>query len=279
MQEGADGRDEHQQAAGHDTGADRRPHDPAQHDSRGGAQVESRLGGAMVESLGGRVDRQDHERQERVRHAHEGRSAGVEHLRSVDSDRVESRCQRAGLAQDHDPGVGADQHAGPERDGDGQDQHRLQMAGPVGDPDRGREADGQRDEHGRCGQQDRRPHHVEVGRIEADVAGEVLGHDEPLVGVGGQPVAHSHAAQPPRFEGVPDDDCHRPADHERDEDQCGGREPSGSDPHDVSILVCRGSMRMLTESPTAGLGPSASVLALMRRLSPRSMVRWISAPR
>src|ERR671917_205665 len=84
------------------------------------AEVLARLFEPHVELLQGCVEGEDHERQVGVGHAHEDRLRGEDQVNGAVryAEELQGLVGNAVAAEDHDPGVGADEQARPERDHD-----------------------------------------------------------------------------------------------------------------------------------------------------------------
>ena len=174
----ADRRDEHQQAAGDDARQRQRKGDLPEGGARRAAEILRGLDQRIVHLLQRRIERQHHEGQIGIDDADEDRRVGVhDDQRLVDDvQRQQQLVEQPFGLQDADPGIDADQEAGPERQDDQHQQDRPQgrrrARHAVGD----RIADDQRQDRRDAGDDHARQIGVEVERV--------LG--QPGVVVGGQ---------------------------------------------------------------------------------------------
>ncbi len=119
------------------------------------------------------VDRQDHERQEFIDHPHQHGSGRIQHLQWLERD-MQKVCNASPstilitpcLAQQHHPGIDADDKIGPQRD-----QHQEQIGIPssgLGAGNKIRQRIGQQDDDDRGveGQRERAPQDLDVKWIE-----------------------------------------------------------------------------------------------------------------
>ena len=130
---------EHQDRTGHDPRRGHGQEYPAEGVERLGAETFRGLQQVLRDLFHHRVQRQDHERQHDVQGTDHG-AGGVVHQvqRLIDDAQIHERLvDQAASLQQHQPGIGTHQHAGPERDNHA-DQNQIgpeamQPGGGVGD--------------------------------------------------------------------------------------------------------------------------------------------------
>ena len=101
-----------------------------------GPEIPGRVEQAAVQLFDGCVQRQNHERQERVQDAHEHREIAVHEGHGLfrNPEPYQQRADEPVGLEDQDERIGTDKRVRPERDDDQQEQPRLHLGVGPGDP-------------------------------------------------------------------------------------------------------------------------------------------------
>jgi hypothetical protein len=205
-------RDEHEQRAR--GGARRRQGNdhPEEHAQRPRSQIRRRLHQRPVDAFQSRVERKHHEGKVAVHQPEDHRAVVVEQRQRF-ADQPGSQKQgveQAGFAQQEEPGVGAHEEAGPERQ---HDERQIEIAARAGTGDEQRQGETRRqaDQRGGARQQDRAPEDPEVQRV---------GHPHPVF----QRPRRFHAAVSAAAQHAVSGDDGQRADEQQREHQTRGRE-------------------------------------------------------
>ena len=210
-----DGGHKDEEGSGGDAGLGQGDDDPGKGADRAGAEVVSRLDEGVIQFFHAGVDRKDHKRQVVVNQAQNDGERRVHHGERLgeNSGGEQEAVGQTLLAEDVDPGVGADEEAGPERNHDEGEQEMADAGGGPADGVGGGIAHDHADHGGEKGVEDGVAENGQPGGIEAAdevFQREVVDHPAEVI-----PFAKAGEKEQARRQG----DKHAQPDDERGEEQ------------------------------------------------------------